>query len=237
VYFQFLILFFRVKAIPSIEGENRLKYEKDLKFIHDSVKELLESSSLPNHGKDFIEMIQKILQREEHWISWKNASCPAFERTPPTPVTVVSTEGETAEAGVKRKFDEISDTTTENKAIKNSSPISIYEQAVAGFEEKRNSFLFDCSDENIKEIAKNLVASYPDFESQINVSYSMFIVCFIYFCDRCILKPMILKMVLKMSIIQKMISKWFVIVIAHLNFILLSLLVVIVYIAGELEDC
>jgi DNA-binding transcriptional regulator YiaG len=159
-----------VKALPLVEGENRTKYEKDLKFIHDSVKTLLESSSLPNHGKDFMEMIKTIFQREEHWISWKNASCPPFERMPSAPTA----EGEASvgvDVGVKRKFEEINESDVKEKDSKKSSSISIYEQAMKGYEEKRNSFLFDCSEENIKEIAKNLVASYPDFETQISVSF------------------------------------------------------------------
>jgi hypothetical protein len=34
---------------------------------------------------------------------------------------------------------------------------------------KRRSFLFDCSQEKMKELAKNLYAAFPDFESQIQL--------------------------------------------------------------------
>jgi hypothetical protein len=48
-------------------------------------------------------------------------------------------------------------------------PPSFYEMALKDFETKKNRFLFDCSNEKIKEIAKNLTACLPDFESQIAI--------------------------------------------------------------------
>lgn len=37
----------------------------------------------PSDGQAFAETVKNILKREEHWNSWKNDGCPAFEKPAP----------------------------------------------------------------------------------------------------------------------------------------------------------
>lgn len=167
---------FRLKALSLVDNETqKQKYEKDLKWIHDQSKSLIETSSSSNgqqESKNFLEVIQRIFTREEHWISWKNQSCPVFERTSVVP-DVATSDDATANGGVKRKFDEMEgaeEQKSDNKEnITLPSMSVLYDKALKDFENKKKSYLFDLSKENITDIAKNLSANYPDLNTQIEV--------------------------------------------------------------------
>lgn len=167
---------FRLKALSVVDNETqKQKYEKDLKWIHDQSKSLIETSSSSNgqqEAKNFLEMIQRIFTREEHWISWKNQSCPGFERTSVV-ADVATSDDATANGGVKRKFDEMESAEEQKSDNKDSITLPsmsvLYDKALKDFENKKKSYLFDLSKDNITDIAKNLSANYPDLNTQIEV--------------------------------------------------------------------
>ncbi|KAL1123128.1 hypothetical protein AAG570_002216 [Ranatra chinensis] len=80
IYLQFLILFqylnAHVKSRPEsyeLSADQVDWVRETTELVHKLIKET------PPHGKKFMKTILQILQREEHWITWKNEGCPALK--------------------------------------------------------------------------------------------------------------------------------------------------------------
>lgn len=71
----------RVKLLPTIDGDKKVEYTKDIAFV-ESKAEALVSTPSTTRSRDLLQTVQRILDRESHWIKWKAASCPPFERSP-----------------------------------------------------------------------------------------------------------------------------------------------------------
>ncbi|KAK4748920.1 hypothetical protein SAY87_015506 [Trapa incisa] len=54
--------------------------KEEIKSWEDRVKKMLEVT--PPKGKDFLQKIEHILEREKNWVWWKRDGCPAFEKQP-----------------------------------------------------------------------------------------------------------------------------------------------------------
>uniref|UniRef100_A0A5B6YPV1 Putative THO complex subunit 1-like isoform X1 n=1 Tax=Davidia involucrata TaxID=16924 RepID=A0A5B6YPV1_DAVIN len=78
---QCLILFDYLKAPGKNEKELPSETMKEeIKTCEEWVKKLLEMT--PPKGKDFLQSIEHILERERNWVWWKRDGCPAFEKQP-----------------------------------------------------------------------------------------------------------------------------------------------------------
>lgn len=118
------------------------------------------------NNKEFLEMIQRILIREERWIKWKIAGCQPFEKLSN------SKSVENGSSSLKRKFDEITGSDKESMGVlrddmDGSTLQSIYSRSLEEIEKKTNGYVFNTSREFVTDLAKGLAASFPDFESQI----------------------------------------------------------------------
>jgi hypothetical protein len=137
----YFVHYFRVKALPLIDGDKKNDYLKDIIFIDTKAQELIQA---PNHafGQDLWQTVQRILEREEHWIRWKASSCQPFERFPAEPVV-----------GEKRRL--------ELEIARPKKMPGVNNQ----LDTKKHSF--DCSDAHVKAVAQQLAAALPDFDTQI----------------------------------------------------------------------
>ncbi|KAM3317024.1 hypothetical protein ACQJBY_034920 [Aegilops geniculata] len=54
--------------------------KEEIKSCEERVKNLLEM--IPPKGKEFLQSIEHILEREKNWVWWKRDGCPAFEKQP-----------------------------------------------------------------------------------------------------------------------------------------------------------
>ncbi|XP_064942424.1 THO complex subunit 1-like isoform X2 [Musa acuminata AAA Group] len=54
--------------------------KEEIKSCEERVKKLLEV--IPPKGKEFLQSIEHILEREKNWVWWKRDGCPAFEKQP-----------------------------------------------------------------------------------------------------------------------------------------------------------
>eukprot|EP00981_Chlorochromonas_danica_P003643 scaffold681_cov173-Ochromonas_danica.AAC.6 len=97
--------------------------------------------------------VQRILERETHWIFWKAASCQPFER---------SAEPLATTAGEKRKLDEAGETTEKRVYTPANIP-----NPVEGPSLDPSKFIFDCSDGHVQEVAQKLASTLPEFDSHI----------------------------------------------------------------------
>lgn len=78
---QCLILFDYLKAPGKNEKDGPSESMKEeIKSCEDRVKKLLEM--IPPKGKEFLQSIEHILEREKNWVWWKRDGCPAFEKQP-----------------------------------------------------------------------------------------------------------------------------------------------------------
>ena len=70
-------------------------------------------SVTPPNGSELLPFLQRLLQREEHWIAWKKTACIDFERPPatlPTPTTIsTTTDTIITTSGGGKKIGSISD--------------------------------------------------------------------------------------------------------------------------------
>lgn len=97
------------------------------------------SQSTPNqHSANLVEVVQRILDREENWIRWKNAGCNPFEKN--TKIVVV-----------KRKVAETTGKVDERPSKKPAT----------------KSYTFDCSDNHIKSVASKWTSSQADFDDKV----------------------------------------------------------------------
>ncbi|KAJ0045652.1 hypothetical protein Pint_05615 [Pistacia integerrima] len=94
VLLQCLILFDYLKAPGKNDKDSPSESMKEeIKSCEQRVKKLLEMT--PPKGKDFLQSIEHILEREKNWVWWKRDGCPAFEKQP--------TEKKTVQDGLKRR--------------------------------------------------------------------------------------------------------------------------------------
>ena len=65
-------------------------------------------SVTPPNGSELLPFLQRLLEREEHWIAWKKTSCTDFERPPTTlPILTTSTSADTIITAMGGKKDSI----------------------------------------------------------------------------------------------------------------------------------
>ncbi|WOL10731.1 THO complex subunit 1 isoform X1 [Canna indica] len=78
---QCLILFDFLKT-PGKNDKDGLSesMKEEIKSCEERVKKLLEV--IPPKGKEFLQSIEHILEREKNWVWWKRDGCPAFEKQP-----------------------------------------------------------------------------------------------------------------------------------------------------------
>ncbi|OAY53350.1 THO complex subunit 1 [Manihot esculenta] len=78
---QCLILFDYLKA-PGKNDKDLTSdsMKEEIKTCEERVKKLLETT--PPKGKDFLEKVEHILEREKNWVWWKRDGCPPFEKQP-----------------------------------------------------------------------------------------------------------------------------------------------------------
>ncbi|KDP40562.1 hypothetical protein JCGZ_24561 [Jatropha curcas] len=78
---QCLILFDYLKAPGKNDKDlTSESMKEEIKTCEERVKKLLEMT--PPKGKDFLHMVEHILEREKNWVWWKRDGCPAFEKQP-----------------------------------------------------------------------------------------------------------------------------------------------------------
>ncbi|XP_020094223.1 THO complex subunit 1 isoform X1 [Ananas comosus] len=78
---QCLILFDYLKAPGKNDKDGPTESMKEeIKSCEERVKKLLEIT--PPKGKEFLQSIEHILEREKNWVWWKRDGCPAFEKQP-----------------------------------------------------------------------------------------------------------------------------------------------------------
>ena len=76
-------------------------------------------SVTPPNGSELLPFLQRLLQREEHWIAWKKSACTDFERPPATlPTTTSTTDTDTIiTAGSGKKVGSVRDSIVAKSAI------------------------------------------------------------------------------------------------------------------------
>lgn len=81
VLVQCLILFDYLKAPGKNEKDVPSEtMREEIKSCEERVKKLLEVT--PPRGKEFLQKIEHILERENNWVWWKRDGCPPFEKQP-----------------------------------------------------------------------------------------------------------------------------------------------------------
>ncbi|XP_015581368.1 THO complex subunit 1 isoform X2 [Ricinus communis] len=78
---QCLILFDYLKAPGKNDKDSTSESMKeDIRTCEERVKKLLEMT--PPKGKDFLQKIEHVLEREKNWVCWKRDGCQPFEKQP-----------------------------------------------------------------------------------------------------------------------------------------------------------
>ncbi|KAK9115624.1 hypothetical protein Sjap_014571 [Stephania japonica] len=81
VLLQCLILFDYLKAPGKNDKDGPFETMKEeIKSCEERVKKLLEM--IPPKGKEFLNSVEHILEREKNWVWWKRDGCPPFEKHP-----------------------------------------------------------------------------------------------------------------------------------------------------------
>ncbi|XP_078161055.1 nuclear matrix protein-like protein [Carex rostrata] len=94
VLLQCLILFDYLKAPGKSEKDSPSESMKEeIKLCEERVKRLLEI--IPPKGKEFLQSIEHILERERNWVWWKRDGCLPFEKQP--------TEKKAIQDGVRKR--------------------------------------------------------------------------------------------------------------------------------------
>ncbi|KAK3777661.1 hypothetical protein RRG08_021772 [Elysia crispata] len=79
VLVQFLIIFQYLKATVKFKTQIHTLTEEQTEWLKESQQEVIKLlCETPPHGEQFCNAVKHILEREEHWNSWKNESCPSF---------------------------------------------------------------------------------------------------------------------------------------------------------------
>lgn len=140
------IHYFKVKAIPSLsEEDKKIKYLKDIQYVYDTIKQIFLQTT---GGKELFPIVNKILFEEEFWINWKIESCPAFEKNNMEEVKTI-----------KRKLDELAISVRETKEKKQTQSLNIQYSG--------DKYVFDCSENHVKEIVKDLSSCRPTLDDEI----------------------------------------------------------------------
>ncbi|XP_014258510.1 THO complex subunit 1 [Cimex lectularius] len=79
IYLQFLILF-QFLSLPKPKDSHTLKSDQLewVKTSAESIHQLIKES--PPDGEKFLQAVQLILKREEHWSNWKGEGCPPLKK-------------------------------------------------------------------------------------------------------------------------------------------------------------
>ncbi|XP_005098300.1 THO complex subunit 1 [Aplysia californica] len=79
VLVQFLIIFYYLKASVKFKTQAHTLTEEQSEWIKESQEKIIKLlCETPPHGEQFCNSVKHILDREEHWNTWKNESCPSF---------------------------------------------------------------------------------------------------------------------------------------------------------------
>ncbi|RUS70297.1 hypothetical protein EGW08_021936, partial [Elysia chlorotica] len=90
VLVQFLIIFQYLKATVKFKTQIHTLTEEQTEWLKESQQEVSKLlCETPPHGEQFCNSVKHILEREEHWNSWKNESCPSFIKEKPKEQTKV----------------------------------------------------------------------------------------------------------------------------------------------------
>lgn len=94
ILLQCLIMFDYLKAPGKNDKDGPSESMKEeIKSCEERVKKLLEV--IPPNGKEFLQSIEHIMEREKNWVWWKRDGCLAFEKQP--------TETKTGQDGTKKR--------------------------------------------------------------------------------------------------------------------------------------
>ncbi len=183
----------RAKLPPALPQDKTAELSRDLLYLHHKAGRIIEvreptllprdvSHSLsfvclqrtPGHGSELLEVVRRLLSRENHWHAWKLRGSSAFEKFPPTtaaagadslkrrPVSDAELEAQTSSGAYKRQ----------RPAAASARPTKGRPQAQAAVPSSGRrgaEYEFDCSDAHAKEMARRLLLAYPVFEEQIQV--------------------------------------------------------------------
>lgn len=208
VQILYLVHFLKVKQLPQyleasivqlgVNKDNMVTdMLDDLVKLHDRIYELLKAT--PPNNIEIVNILKRLMYRENYWISWKANGCQAFEK-----VSSSSKYGsiETYEDN-KRRF---SDYLYVGKKQKRS-------RSIASLPKLGEEYAFDNTEENVKDAARNLVQAQPSFARQIEVLFIFMqfcslivnvVICCFHSLTR---KQKIQRLELKRNIIPNMTSK------------------------------
>lgn len=83
VLVQFLITFQYLNSPVKFKGQAHVLTDDQSNWIKSSTEKIYQLiRETPPDGEKFSQTVEHILEREEHWNSWKNDGCPDFERKP-----------------------------------------------------------------------------------------------------------------------------------------------------------
>jgi len=79
VLVQFLIIFHYLKATVKFKTQAHTLSDEQSEWIKESQEKITQLlCETPPNGEQFCHSVKHILDREEHWNTWKNESCPSF---------------------------------------------------------------------------------------------------------------------------------------------------------------
>lgn len=79
-----LIFACRAKLPNSLPSDNTSilsVVSSDLLFLHNKASALIGNTK---GGQELLQVVQRLLSRENQWIAWKASACPVFEKYVPT---------------------------------------------------------------------------------------------------------------------------------------------------------
>ncbi|XP_051944425.1 THO complex subunit 1 [Hippocampus zosterae] len=84
ILLQYLILFQYLKGQVKFKSSNCLLNDDQAAWIEETTKLVYQLlREIPPDGDKFATMVERILNTEENWISWKNEGCPSFVKERP----------------------------------------------------------------------------------------------------------------------------------------------------------
>ena len=83
ILIQLLVLFQYLTTSTKFKSSAHILPESGAQWVKDTTAEVYKLiAETPPKGKEFAAYIQKMLEQEESWITWKNDGCPSFEKPP-----------------------------------------------------------------------------------------------------------------------------------------------------------
>lgn len=132
--------------------------------------------STPPNGEELALFLRCLLDREQNWITWKQQSCPDFERPPISWASLVSVTSTTTTStnSANATADNLSsDTATGTKKRKlesvGSKPTSHSVTPSGDIFRRTQTFLADTELESAAKHALNIVSAVPSFELHVQV--------------------------------------------------------------------